>query len=234
VIRVARGYALDGPLRRLIGRLDKLLQRLQGITEFSGHSHCLLRIARAVAEKDVRLADGCIISRGAEVLDLHLWNEHVWSLPPPSCGLARATALRGYLRVSLCELAICIETDPSLGAVAALRARAAFVPRRRIQKVLRIARAFGFDTAASAPPDVYPYGFWESLLLWALAWRFNPSTLRRNGVLRSSCELWISRGALIAGCAGLALVIRNQVQSHPTGSQCGDLPTAERRTDCGQ
>jgi hypothetical protein len=224
VIQVAAGTALEETLRRLIGGLDRLLRRFYGITEFSGHPNCLLRIARGVADKDVRLADGCIVCRDAEVLDLHLWNEHVWSLPPPRRGLARANALRRYLRVSLCELAIRIETDPSLGAVAALRARAAFVPRRRMQKVLRIARAFGFDTAASAPPDGYPYGFWESLLLWALAWTFNPSTLRRNGVLRGSCELWISRDALIAGCAGLALVIRNEVPSNPARAQFGDLP----------
>lgn len=89
---------------------------------------------------------------------------------------------------------------------------ASLVPRKRMEKVLRIARAFGFEPAASPPPAGYRCGFWENLLLWALAWRFNPSTLRRNGVLRGRCELWISRGALIAGCTGLALVIRNKVR----------------------
>lgn len=187
--------------RRLIGWLDRLLRRLQGIAEFSGEPDCLLRVARTRAGAELRLADGCRIGRGSEVLDLHLWNEHLSGLPSPRRGLARASALRRCIVASLHELAGRVETDPSFGQVAALRARTAFVPRRRLRKVLRIARAFGFDAIAPAPFGPRPGALltlWEDLLLWALAWTFNPSTLRRNGVLREHCDLWISRGGFVA------------------------------------
>jgi hypothetical protein len=204
VIPAQGSTGLANPLRCLIGGLDWLLRRLEGIAEFTRHPYCLLRIARGRAEREVRLADGCPICRGAEVLDLHLWNEHLSILPSPRRGLARASALRRHLGISLSELARRIETDPSLAAVKAVRARSAFVPRNRMRQALRIARAFGFDTVAAAPPARRLLRLSENLLLWALAWTFNPGTLRRNGMLREYCELWISREALIARYGVLA------------------------------
>jgi hypothetical protein len=196
-----RSTELGNPLRRLIGRLDRLLRRLQGISEFSGEPDCLLRVARGHAGKALRLADGCRIRRGDEVLDLHLWNEHLSGLPPPRRGLARASALRRRLGTSLRELACRVEADPSLAGIVAVRARTALVPRRHRQKVLRIARVFGFDTLAPGPPARCPgtlLTLWEDLLLSALAWTFNPGTLRRNGVRREHCELWLSRRSFLA------------------------------------
>jgi hypothetical protein len=213
VIPAKRSSGPANPLRYLIGRLDWLLRRLEGIAEFTRHPCCLLRIARGLAEREVRLADGCPICRGAEVLDLHLWNEHLSILPSPRRGLARASALRRHLGISLRELARRIETDPSLAAVKAVRARSAFVPRNRMQQALRIARAFGFDTVAAGPPARRLLGLCENLLLWALAWTFNPGTLRRNGMLREYCELWISREALIARYGLLAKAPRGRGQA---------------------
>jgi hypothetical protein len=132
---------------------------------------------------------------------LHLWNEHLAALSLHNRGLGGATALRRRMAASLAEVADHLESDPSLHGVAALRARTAFVSRRRVRKLLRIAQAFGFDTAVSARPDPLPEqlgAFWQNFLIWALAWTFNPATLRRNGFLRQHCDLWISRTAIRA------------------------------------
>ena len=201
------GYNDRNPLRRAIGGLDRVLRRLEGITEFSENPDCLLRFARGRAKRDVHLGDGCRVARGAEILDLHLWNEHLAGLPSERCGLARASALRRDLGASLRELAARIEIDPSLATVAALRARVAFVTSRRIIKVRRIARAFGFDpilSAGSARTRGRLSAVGENLLMCALAWTFNPASLRRNEVLREPCEMWISRSALIAAYGGTA------------------------------
>jgi hypothetical protein len=198
-------YNDRNPLRRAIGGLDRLLRRLEGIAEYTEKPDCLLRFARGRAKRDLELADGSRVARGAEILDLHLWNEHLLGLPSRHCGLARASALRRDLGASLRELALYIETDPSVAAVAALRARVAFVPSRRIGKVLRIARAFGFDpilASGSARTLGRLLAVGENLLMCALAWTFNPASLRRNEVLREPCEMWISRSALIAAYGG--------------------------------
>jgi hypothetical protein len=199
--RRADAAGLGHWLRRLVGGLDRCLRRLMGIAEYSTHPDCLLRAARAVAGETVRLADGCRIDRGAAVLELHLWNERLSTLPSRRRGLGRASALRRRLLMSLRELARRLEADPTLLSIAAVRACAGFVPRQRVGKALHIARAFGFDTAAD-PPSASGSGRslrpGEILLCWALAWAFNPAVLRRGGLARQCCELWISREGLLA------------------------------------
>lgn len=208
--RLARTFAATPPVvgprlpsapHRLVRRLDTALRRFHGVREFSERPDCLLRIAIGCAAADARLADGSDVARGAQVLDLHLWNEHLADLPPLSIGLGRASALRRQFGASFCELAGYIESEPSLGRVAALRARTALVPRARIPKLLRIARAYGFDTVE--PPGTDPlsrkvHDFWENFLIWLLAWTFNSTALRGEGLVRPRCEIWVSRDAFIA------------------------------------
>jgi hypothetical protein len=101
-----------------------------------------------------------------------------------------------------------LETDPALASIAAVRACAAFVPRKRVGKALRIACAFGFDTTADPRSATGPgrvFGLGENLLCWALAWAFNPAGLRRGGLRRQRCELWISREDLLARYGGRAM-----------------------------
>jgi hypothetical protein len=65
----------------------------------------------------------------------------------------------------------------------------------------RLARAYGFDTALAAGPPRRPTrieAFRENLLILALAWAFNPASLRRAEMRRERCELWISRKAMLA------------------------------------
>jgi hypothetical protein len=208
--RPARAFAAPPPAvgrrrpavpHRLVRRLDTALRRFHGVREFTDRPDCLLRIAIRRATGDVRLADGSNLTRGALVLDLHLWNEHLATMPSLSVGLGRASALRRQIGASLCELADYIAFEPSLGRIVALRARTAFVPRPRIPKLLRIARAYGFDTVET--PGIDPlwrriHDFWENFLIWSLAWTFNPAALRGKGLLRPRCELWVSRDAFIA------------------------------------
>jgi hypothetical protein len=213
----ANAARLGHSLRRLVGGLDRCLRHLLGVAEFSPHPDCLLRVARALAGETVRLADGCHIGRGAEILDLHLWNERLSTLPSRCRGLGRATVLRRRLQTSLRELASWLEADPALVSIAAVRACAAFVPRKRVGKALRIARAFGFDTTADPRSATRPgraFRFGETLLCWALAWAFNPAVLRRGGLAPQRCELWISREDLLARYG-------DRAARRAPGSRCG-------------
>jgi hypothetical protein len=189
-------------LRALVRRLDDALRRLYGVREFSDRPDCLLRIAIGRALDGIRLADGSEIPRGSAIIELHLWNEHLSTLlSSRGNNLGWANALRRRVDASLGELADCIASDPFFAGVNALRARIVLVSRRRLPKLIRVARAFGFETVASDAPEPFGtrvHGFWENFFIRALVWTFNPTALRRAGLRRVRCEVWIPRDALLA------------------------------------
>lgn len=166
----------------LIWKLDDALRRFYGVREFSDRPGCLLRIAIGRAAAGLCLADRYEVARGAEIFELHLWNEHVSSLSSRGGGLGAAAVLRRQIGASLSELSGHIKSEPSFDGIVALRARTALVPRNRLQKLLRIARAYGFDTVTSDAPNplvTRVHDFCENFFIWALAWTFNPTALRR-------------------------------------------------------
>jgi hypothetical protein len=211
----------------LIRDLDLALRRFQGIREFSETPDCLLRIATRRVSANVHLADGVDLTKGDEILELHLWNEHIALFAGSQSGFERGTTLRRQITASLTQLAVRIETEHPLGHVAALRAHTAFVPRRRLAKLLRVARAFGFNTAASSTHGALRariHDFWENLLVYALAWTFNPRVLRRNGLFRQHCELWISRTALLARYGSHGAGAQPEPTVRPTLTSASDDP----------
>lgn len=221
---------------RLVWKLDGALRRLYGVREFSDRPGCLLRIAIGRAAAGLCLSDGYEIARGAEIIELHLWNEHLSGLSSRLGSLGRAAALRRQIGISLRELAGHVKSQPSLAGIVALRARTAFVSRNGLEKLLRIARAYGFDTVISGAPNslvMRLHDFSENLLIWALAWTFNPAALRRNGLLRPRCELWISRHALTAryrpSSAAPSPVIETAICSPPNCSDGRHSAPASRQ-----
>jgi hypothetical protein len=215
-------------LRVLISELDDALRRSHGVREFSEDPQCILRIAIRRTTNCTHLADGSTVPCGAAIIDLHLWNEHLPDLSSRSTGLGRATRLRRQIEASLEELTWRLVSEPSFAEIRALRARAAFVPRRRLAKLLRVARSFEFGTDAADTHRCFTrqmHDFWENFLIWALAWAYNPNAPRRNRVFRARCELWVSREALLMryhrrssearkGLPPLATVSNEQFRDH--------------------
>lgn len=190
-----------GFLRQAFGKLDSVLRWIQRVGEFSGEPECLLRTSRGRAPTSVLLAEGIWVLRGSEILDLHLWNENLPSLSSRSMGLALANTWRRQLASSLSELVGQLNSDLRFRGIVALRVRTALVPSARLPKLLRVACTFGFAPPSSpgCEPSRWRLGaLFDALLLGLLAWPFNPAALRRNGLWRRRCDLWISRHALEA------------------------------------
>ncbi|HEU0156999.1 MAG TPA: hypothetical protein VFQ82_13075 [Stellaceae bacterium] len=205
------GPALDNsPLfDRLVRRIDARLRRFYGIHEFSDRPECMLRISTGYAERDLRLADGGRVRAGDQIVELHLWNEHLSAhMPKETNGLGRSRALHRHIGASMRELAGYLRHEPSLSAVVAVRASATLVPKERIPQLLRLVRFYGLDAVepedgGSGSRSIHDLG--DNLLSWALVRTFNPTGQRGKGVLRSRCELWVSRQALIARFAPAAM-----------------------------
>jgi hypothetical protein len=61
--------------------LDRWLQRLQGIFEYSHKPDCFFRISFNRLRTEVVLSDGTVGRPGDQVVELHLWNERIPVIP---------------------------------------------------------------------------------------------------------------------------------------------------------
>ena len=190
--------------------VDSLLRLRHGIEEFTADEECVFRVSRELAGRRVSLSDGTEIAEGAPVLHLHFWNEHLPLMPSEGPSPAWAARLKRRMRASLVAVATYLEGEPTLDAVTALHGDPPFGSRLGAVQVARTARRFGFDVIeadASREWREHIHIVFDSLLLWGLAYAFNPAGLKTKRLLRQRHQLWISRRKLLlryGGGLGLA------------------------------
>jgi hypothetical protein len=197
----ADGKSFVGPaFRHLVHQLDESLRHAQGIAEYSASPDCMLRVEARRSAEPVRLHDGTMIRPNDELLELHLWNEHLPRISALGPHLGWALRVRTQMRRSLAELAACLQHDPAYAGVVALHARISWSRAARSGRMLSLARRFGFRASsrlAAEAPAQRLHDFWEDFLIWGLICTFNPRSLRGAGLLRHRAELWMSRRELI-------------------------------------
>jgi ceramide glucosyltransferase len=190
----------DGLLARGIRRLDAHLRRKQGIFEFSDSARSVLRINIAPAETDLTFADGTEVRPGEPVGVLHLWNEHLTTIPRGGADLAWAMAMRKAMQFSLRELAKAARHDPRLRDVKAFGGTAVFVSRAGVPQVAKMASRFGFEWMPDGRKRSMfgrVHDFFENFLVLGLQWAFNPAGMRGKGFIRPREPLWMSRETLM-------------------------------------
>lgn len=188
----------EGPVRAGVRRLDAWLRSRQGFLEFAASPACILRVVLTRAEHEVRLSDGVAANRGDQILDIHFWNERI-PQTSENPGLAWGGRFGRRLMRSLGELAVAVDADPRFAQVAALRARLAFAGERNPDDMRRFGAWFGFEEAQSIGPVSTVrrlHDAAEDVWLLALAWTFNPGSLRARSIVRRRDDLWISRARM--------------------------------------
>jgi len=179
-------------MRALIRRLDTLLRSKLSVFEFCDAPDCLLRVRVTLLAHALSLP-GRAVSARAPVLELHLWNEHIPSLPPDGGDLAWAVQTRRKLVASLHVLASQMPCDPRFAAVQAVGGITVLLMLGDGAGGEKLLRRLGFS--------VFPYHgalgrfgeFWENLYSWWLMWTFNPATLRHRRLIRlQRSEVWMS------------------------------------------
>jgi hypothetical protein len=188
-------------LGRAVRGVDSLLRQHQGIEEFTDDEHCIFRVSRGIASRSVLLSDGTRMVEGEPVLQLHFWNEHLPLMPSAGPSAGWAIRLKQRMRTSLMAVAAYVERERSLDAIRALHGAPPFGSRIGAVQMVRTACRFGFDVI---DPDEAPHEWrerihlvFDSMLLWGLAYAFNPAGLRSKGLLRHRHQLWISRRKLL-------------------------------------
>lgn len=183
-------------MRRLFLLIDEILRRRQKIEEFSDDPDCVLRIKRCLAPRELaRIA--AEIPAGADVLELHLWNEHLPQGSPSGPGLSWAVKGRGAFVRSLERLAAHIDRRADLREVEAVFGVTTFMSERDARTAERVLGRLGFSQAPYRS-SLGAFGdFWENLHVWFLYRTFRRGGRRKPLFGLRRRILWMSKQDLL-------------------------------------
>jgi len=184
-------------MRSAIRALDACLRRRLGVFEFCDAADCVLRARVTPAMHPIALPDR-LVPRGAAVLDLHLWNEHVPAMPPAGPDLAWALTFQRRLIFSFRALAGHIPHDPRMATVQAVGGVTVLLlpgDERGSEKLLR---RLGFTVLPCHSPLGRFGEFWGNLFSWWIMWTYNPASLRQRRFTRlQRTEVWMTIAAFL-------------------------------------
>ncbi len=189
----------------MIRALDAILRRALGVFAFRDDEDCILRIRFTTAPHPLPLPEGTV-PRGALVVELHLWNEHIPPLPPEGPNLAWAVRVRRMLIHSFRLLAAYLEAHPQGRDIRALGGVTVLLAPGGRPAGERLIRRLGFVVLPYHNPLGRFGEFWENLFTWWLMWTFNEASLRHRQLLRlRRTEVWIGAKAFLRRYGGAAV-----------------------------
>jgi hypothetical protein len=184
-------------LKRIIRVFDAFLRWCYGIEPLSDDPACLLRVRVIRAPRAVSLPEGPLAA-GAELLEIHLWNERVPPFPPAGADLAWARRTQRMLLVSLRLAARRLREDPRLADVQAVAGNTVLVHDAAGVTRSRLLQGLGFAVF----PMEWPLGrfgeFWANSYTRALMWAYNPASVRGLKVFdMRHDDFWMARSTFL-------------------------------------
>lgn len=195
--------------RRFAIGLDAMIRVHYGISEFTDHPECVIRVALGEAPWDLRLTDGTEIRVGDRVLVLHFWNEHMLRFHRGRPTLGWASAMRRRASGSLRVLAQQMESEPAWREVRAVRGDTRLFGFWRMSQARRVMGRFGFDFVAPKRCSRLRAirSFTDDCVVWMLTRAFNPEVSARQEFVRGRDEMWMSRDSLLERYGRAAAVL---------------------------
>jgi hypothetical protein len=184
---------------RAVRGVETLLRHHYQVREFTDDGDCVFRISLLPSHATLTLSDGIRVREGDPVLHLHFWNEHLPRMGSGGPTAGWANLMKRRLQASLATVARHLDGERQFDGVAALTGAPPFASRLGPVQMVRTAHRFGFDVIAPDPqPELHKrlHGVLDSMVLWGMAYTFNPAALRSKGLRRHRHQLWISRARL--------------------------------------
>ena len=172
-------------MRRIIRNFDRFMRYANGVFEYSTDPDCILRLRHMRAPRTV-VFDGQTVLRGAPVVEVHFFNEHMPPLPETGSNVAWAAHFGRLFIQSFRDAAVVIDQRPELQDAVAV-CLTTVLSRPLFERL-------GFI----AMPVHSPLGrfgiFWENLYTWGLMYTYNHISLRRRSLLGlERREFWATR-----------------------------------------
>jgi hypothetical protein len=181
-------------MRTIIRAFDRFLCRILGVVPLSDDPSCLLQI-RVIRTAHEMSLPGEMVPAGAEVLEIHLWNERVPPIPLAGPDLAWARRSERMFLVSLREVARRLREDPGMSAVQAVGGTTVLIYGADGAERSTLLQRLGF-TVVPVRSSLGRFGeFWENSYTRALMWTYNPPSVKGLGVFdMRRDEFWMARG----------------------------------------
>lgn len=173
-----------------------MLRAAYGIGEYSQDEDCIFRVRPIHAPRALKLIDG-EIPEGAELLQIHLWNERMPPIPAGGANLAWGKRFRQAMDNGFHHLARQIEQDPAFRNVRAIGGTSLLMTAQRSPSTARLWERYGFEL--SAAPDVsWLLNLTDRFYGWLLLTEFqqvHPSLWEMFRLPRR--DSWISRAEFL-------------------------------------
>ncbi len=159
----------NGGFRWLIKATDAVLRRIGGITEFETEVKGLLRIELSHATRTLTLSEGTRVQRGAPIMDLHFWNEHLPPFPSEADNFDWASCVEHQIQASVHRLVLFIRAHQEPDKVQALRVRLSIAKHGPPSVLARLLMDAGFEPIESSTSGIVSFmpileGIWAWLL----------------------------------------------------------------------
>ncbi len=179
-------------MRFIIHAVDRLIRKRAGVFEYWDDPDCVFRVSVGVAPYPLRVRDGQI-PKGARVLELHFWNEHVPAMPADGPILGPAVKLRRRVALSAQHLAEAMKHDPRLADVKAVGGVTPLFTPGDKSAAEGIFMRLGFEVTPHQNPLGRFMEFWEEVYAWLLIWAFTDGNQHRRSLrgLRRG-DFWMS------------------------------------------
>ena len=182
---------------RAMVAFDRRLRDRHHVFEYTSDPECVLRVRIGRLESSLMLSDGTAACAGDRILDLHLWNDQVPTIPTSGASIAWARRMNASVLKSLHELAQFLRNRPDLDDISIVRANTAFGGHERRAKSIRLMRHYGFEAAPALPESFVDRSrrVAENVLITALVLAHNRAAIRGDTLRRERTPLFISRAA---------------------------------------
>jgi hypothetical protein len=189
-------------LRRIIGRFDNWLSRVEGVQPFTDDPQCILRIQTGRIEHELIFPDQNI-PPGAAALFLHFWNEHMPVIPDRGADLAYGLRFRRQIAYSMRLVARHIHERAALDEIRVVGGITTFVSSQAADGGRATFQHLGF-TLFPYPRREGAFGeFWENFYGWWLMWTYNPVSARYRKMRdMQHSEFWMTREKFLKRYAG--------------------------------
>lgn len=184
-------------MRFLVRQFDYLLRKCNGVFEFSQDADCLLRLHISRTAQLLQLPDTTITEKDP-VLRIHLWNEHLPTIPLGGADLAWASRTLHRFIYSLRLAAVYLRENPQLNQIRAIGGVTILLTSGKHTSGSRFVQDLGFTIIPHNNPLRGIGEFWENFYTWVLIWTFNPGSLSSYSSSRMHhSEMWMSREAFL-------------------------------------